>query len=116
MKKKHKSHPDKRVAYQEFGQNSSPIALERGQKDLPPKQQSLRVQSTRKGRKGKTVTIISGFQSSSATLGSLLKQLKNHCGSGGTLKENILEIQGDHKEKICQFLQKLGYKTKISGN
>ena len=115
MNKKRKSTPNKGIAYQEFGQTTQPMALERGQPDLPPNQQNLRVQSTRKGRKGKTVTIISGFQSNLSTLGSLLKQLKSHCGSGGTLKENTLEIQGDHREKICQFLQKSGYKAKISG-
>ncbi len=115
MSKKRKSSSNQRIAYQEFGEASQPAALERGKPDLPPNQQNLRVQSTRKGRKGKTVTIIEGFQSTSETLTTLLKQLKSHCGSGGTFKDNTLEIQGDHKEKICQFLQKLGYKAKISG-
>jgi translation initiation factor 1 len=45
----------------------------------------------------------------------LLKQLKNQCGTGGTLKENEIEIQGDHKQKILEILLKLGYKAKISG-
>jgi len=73
------------------------------------------VQTTRSGRKGKTVTVISGFQSKPETLGKLLKQLKTQCGSGGTLKDNNIEIQGDCKEKILQILLKLGYKAKISG-
>lgn len=104
---------EKRV-YQEFGNDNSP-ALERGTPDLPPQQQNLRVQATRSGRKGKTVTIINGFQSSSETLTTLLKQLKAQCGTGGTLKENEIEIQGDHKQKIWEILIKLGYKAKISG-
>ncbi|MGB3692837.1 MAG: translation initiation factor [Spirulinaceae cyanobacterium] len=115
MSKKRKSSSHQRIAYQEFGEASQPEALERGQPDLHPNQQNLQVQSTRKGRKGKTVTVISGFQSKLETLSPLLKQIKSYCGSGGTLKDNTLEIQGDHKEKICQFLQKLGYKAKISG-
>ena len=61
------------------------------------------------------MTIITGFQSSAETLGKLLKQLKTQCGSGGTVKENSLEIQGDHRDKLLQLLTQLGYKAKISG-
>ncbi|NEP12972.1 MAG: translation initiation factor [Symploca sp. SIO2C1] len=104
-----------RIAYQEFGSNSNPAAVERAVQELPPHQQNLRLQASRKGRKGKTVTIITGFQSQPETLSKLLKQLKSHCGSGGTVKENTLEIQGDHTQKLVQFLTKLGYKVKISG-
>jgi len=104
-----------RVIYQEFGNTPANPATERAQSDLPPQQQNLRVQASRAGRKGKTVTTITGFQSSSAPLTQLLKNLKNHCGSGGTLKENSLEIQGDHRQKILDYLVKLGYKAKIIG-
>jgi translation initiation factor 1 len=48
-------------------------------------------------------------------LAKLLKQLKTQCGSGGTVKENSLEIQGDHRDKLLQLLTQLGYKAKISG-
>ncbi|NEP58562.1 MAG: translation initiation factor [Symploca sp. SIO2G7] len=104
-----------RLVYQEFGSNSNPAAVERAVQELPPHQQNLRLQASRKGRKGKTVTIITGFQAQPETLTKLLKQLKSHCGSGGTIKENTLEIQGDHTEKLMQILTKLGYKVKISG-
>ncbi|NET58148.1 MAG: translation initiation factor [Symploca sp. SIO2E6] len=104
-----------RLVYQEFGSNSNPDAVERAVQELPPNEQNLRLQASRKGRKGKTVTMITGFQCQPATLTKLLKQLKSHCGSGGTVKENTLEIQGDHTEKLLQFLTKLGYKVKISG-
>ena len=103
-----------RIAYQEFGTNNSQ-ALERGVPDLPPSQQDLRIQATRAGRKGKTVTIITGFKHNSETLAKLLKKLKSHCGSGGTVKDNTLEIQGDHKQKLLEALTKLGYKAKVSG-
>jgi translation initiation factor 1 len=105
----------KRIAYQEFGQSSADAAFERAVPDLPPQKQDLRIQSSRSGRKGKTVTIISGFQHSPDTLEKLLKQLKTHCGSGGTLKDQTLEIQGDHRPKLLELLTQLGYKAKISG-
>jgi len=104
-----------RVVYSEFGNADTTDALKRAVPDLPPNQQSLRVEASRAGRKGKTVTIIRGFQASQETLAELLKTLKSHCGAGGTLKENELELQGDHKQKIVEFLLKLGYKAKGSG-
>ncbi|MBE9129871.1 MULTISPECIES: translation initiation factor [unclassified Coleofasciculus] len=104
-----------RAAYREFGSDSNPAALERGVQELPPNQQNLKVQASRKGRKGKTVTVITGFQSSSETLTQLLKQLKTQCGSGGTVKDDTIEIQGDHVQKLVQILTKLGYKAKVSG-
>ena len=104
-----------RITYQEFGNPDNSQALERAVPELPPNQQNLRVQTSKSGRKGKTVTVISGFQSRPETLEKLLKQLKTQCGSGGTMKENTLEIQGDNKQKILQVLIELGYKAKISG-
>jgi translation initiation factor 1 len=106
---------NKKIAYQEFGNFDNSEALVRGVPDLPPNQQDLRVQSTRTGRKGKTVTVITGFMSKPETLSQILKQLKAQCGSGGTVKENAIEIQGDCKQKILEILLKLGYKAKISG-
>ena len=103
-----------RVIYQEFG-SSNQAALKRAVPNLPPEQQDLRIQASRKGRKGKTVTVITGFQSQPEALAKLLKQLKSQCGSGGTVKENALEIQGDHAQKLKQILSQIGYKTKISG-
>jgi translation initiation factor 1 len=105
----------KRVVYQEFGSSTNPAATERAVQELPANQQDLRVQASRKGRKGKTVTVISGFQSTPETLAKLLKQLKSQCGSGGTVKDNTLEIQGDHAQKLVQLLIQMGYKAKISG-
>jgi translation initiation factor 1 len=104
-----------RVVYSEFGPPDQSEALERGTPDLPPNQQNVRVQASRAGRKGKTVTVITGFQTKPETLNALLKQLKTQCGTGGTVKEETIEIQGDHKQKILQILLQLGYKAKISG-
>ncbi|GAX44386.1 hypothetical protein NIES4075_54040 [Tolypothrix sp. NIES-4075] len=109
-----KGNSDKRFVYQEFGNDNS-AALERPTQELPPQQQNVRVQATRSGRKGKTVTVITGFQAKPETLADLVKQLKSQCGTGGTVKDNDIEIQGDHKQKILEILIKLGYKAKISG-
>lgn len=112
MAAKRKSNNKSRMAYQEFGTSDNSAAMARATPDLPPHKQNLKVQTTRAGRKGKTVTVISGFQHQPETLAKLLKQLKAQCGSGGTVKEQNLEIQGDHRQKLVEILTKLGYKVK----
>ena len=102
------------IAYQEFGARPNP-ATARPVTELPPQQQNIRIQASRKGRKGKTVTVIDGFQLLPETLATLLKQVKTQCGTGGTIKENTIEIQGDRREQVLQILTQLGYKAKISG-
>lgn len=102
-----------RKVYSEFGENAE--AIERPVTELPPQQQQIRIQASRKGRGGKTVTVVSGFQLKPETLKALLKQLKNQCGTGGTLKEETIEIQGDRTQQLLEILTKLGYKAKISG-
>jgi translation initiation factor 1 len=104
-----------RVVYSEFGAPDNAAAMARGVPDLPPNQQNLRIQASRKGRKGKTVTVISGLQAKPETQVELLKKLKTQCGSGGTVREDTLEIQGDHAQKLLEILIGLGYKAKISG-
>ncbi|CAN5688244.1 translation initiation factor Sui1 [soil metagenome] len=114
MTKKHTGHQaTDRVVYSEFGTASA--ATERAVPDLPPGQQDLRVQVSRKGRKGKSVTIISGFTHRPETIEALAKQLKAQCGSGGTVRENTVEIQGEHAAKLVSLLIDKGYKAKISG-
>ncbi|NJR65110.1 MAG: translation initiation factor [Leptolyngbyaceae cyanobacterium CRU_2_3] len=105
----------KRVVYSEFGNSSNSDAVERPIPELPPNQQNVRVQASRKGRGGKTVTVITGFQAKPETLTALLKQLKAQCGAGGTVRENEIEIQGDHAQKLVQLLVQMGYKAKVSG-
>lgn len=103
-----------RVVYREFGAPEEGDADHKGV-DLPPQQQNIRVQATRRGRGGKTVTEVTGFQTTPENLAKLTKQLKNQCGAGGTAKDQAIEIQGDCAQKICQILVSLGYKAKISG-
>ncbi|MEL6247017.1 MAG: translation initiation factor [Cyanobacteria bacterium J06626_23] len=102
-----------RTVYSEFGNNSP--ATQRAVPDLPPNQQDLRIQVSRKGRKGKSVTIVTGLQHKPETLTKLAKDLKAQCGSGGTVKDNTIEIQGEHGPKLVELLTKKGYKAKISG-
>ncbi|MFE4106308.1 translation initiation factor [Almyronema epifaneia] len=103
-----------RVVYSEFGASGS-AAFERAIPEQPPHQQAIKVEASRKGRKGKTVTVISGFQLKPETLNALAKELKALCGSGGTVKDNTIEIQGDHAPKLVAALVAKGYKAKRSG-
>jgi len=86
---------------------------------LPPAQQDLRVRRETKGRKGKVVTVISGFVLTEKDLKKQAKNLKNLCGAGGTAKNEessqIIEIQGDHRERLAEVLQTQGYKVKLAG-
>ena len=103
-----------RVVYREFGAPEEDDSDQQAT-DLSPSQQNVRIQVTRRGRGGKTVTEVTGFQTTIDTLAKLTKQLKNQCGTGGTAKEQAIEIQGDFSQKILQILIGLGYKAKISG-
>lgn len=76
---------------------------------LPAKQQPLRIRLDTKHRAGKAVTLITGFVGTTEDLESLGKQLKNHCGSGGAAKDGEIIVQGDHRDKVLQWLLKNGY-------
>ena len=82
---------------------------------LPPSQQTAFIQRTSKGRSGKVVTLVKNLYLSPDDHKALTKHLKQTCGSGGTLKDDVIEIQGDHRETIAAALQHLGYKTKMAG-
>jgi translation initiation factor 1 len=68
-----------------------------------------------KGRGGKTVCVVDGLALNDAELKSLLKTLKGKLGTGGAVKSGCLEIQGDHRDKLLQLLEKEGYKAKFAG-
>ena len=75
----------------------------------------VRVERTRAGRGGKTVTIITGLMLENNQLRPLLKKLKSSCGTGGSLKGDSIELQGDHVNSVLQFLEKKGYRPKQKG-
>ncbi|MCX5934174.1 MAG: stress response translation initiation inhibitor YciH, partial [Pseudanabaena sp. LacPavin_0818_WC45_MAG_42_6] len=83
-----------RVVYREFGTPEEDDS-EQKEIDLPPQQQNPRIQVTCRGKGGKTVTEVTGFQTTTENLAKLTKQLKNQCGTGGTCKGQAIEIQGD---------------------
>ena len=68
-----------------------------------------------KGRKGSGVCLITGVPLGTEELKKLAKELKKRCGSGGTIKDGVIEIQGDHREVLVDALVKLGFKAKSAG-
>ena len=75
----------------------------------------VRVSHETKGRKGKGVTVIKGLALDAAALAAVGKQLKTACGSGGTVKDGVIEIQGDHRELVIAALVKQGHTVKRAG-
>ena len=75
----------------------------------------MRVSHETKGRKGKGVTIVRGLGLDSDALASIAKQLKTACGSGGTVKDGAVEIQGDHRDLVIAALVRQGRTVKRAG-
>lgn len=96
---------------QEYTYNES---NETANETLPPEKQNLRIQLSTKQRKGKTVTLITGFVGSDADLKLLEKELKSKCATGGSSKDGEIIIQGDKREQVTAFLKSKAYKVKGS--
>jgi translation initiation factor 1 len=80
-----------------------------------PRDGVVRLFRDRGGRNGKTVTVIRGLPERGPALEARLSEMKRLCGAGGTLKEGVVEIQGDHRERLAERLRALGYTVKIAG-
>jgi translation initiation factor 1 len=101
--------------WQEFSRGANLQRPEAAAPPVPKAQQRVRVQRTRAGKGGKTVTLISGLEAGEAELKTLLKQLKAGAGTGGTVKEGGIELQGDQVEIALATLEKAGYRPKQAG-
>ena len=102
-------------------QSSSPLVYSTDPNYLPPielngvvtltaEEQPLKILLETKQRAGKTVTIVLGFVGTEEAMNTLGKALKNNCGTGGSVKDGEIIIQGDHRQKIFQYLKAKGYK------
>lgn len=75
----------------------------------------LRITKQTKGRKGKGVILVEGLETTPQELKKLAQTLKKKCGTGGAVKDDIIEIQGDDREKVKTVLESLGYRCKLAG-
>lgn len=82
---------------------------------LPPTDGIVRVSRETKGRGGKGVTLVKGVPLTGDALTALGKQLKTACGSGGTVKDGVIEVQGDHCERVIELLKSQGHVVKRAG-
>lgn len=101
-----------RLVYSTDGGRVNP---EKQQQAHEPGDGVVRIRRETSGRKGKGVTTATGFDLEDRELNALAKKLKQLCGSGGSVKNRVIEIQGDHREKIKSALEKLGFAVKFSG-
>lgn len=109
MSKKHKGRADGLVystseSYYNDYQEESYAAV-----TLPKEKQKLRVKLDTKQRAGKVVTLVEGFSGTEEDLEALGKQLKTKCGTGGSVKDGLIMIQGDYREKVLAWLKDWGY-------
>jgi len=81
----------------------------------PPGDGTVRVARQTKGRKGAGVSLVTGVPLGGEELKGLARELKQKCGSGGTVKDGVIEIQGDHRDLLVELLLKKGYKAKKAG-
>ncbi|MDP3170372.1 MAG: translation initiation factor Sui1 [Polaromonas sp.] len=84
-------------------------------KTAPPSDGIVRVSRETKGRGGKSVTVVKGVPLAEPALVQLGKQLKAACGSGGTVKDGVIEVQGDHLVNLIELLKKQGFTVKQAG-
>lgn len=98
-----------------FSTDQGRIRDEKTPQSTPKTDGIIRISRETKGRKGSGVVLISGFDLDDKELKALSKKLKQACGSGGTLKDRVIEIQGDHRQTLKETLEKQGFKVKLVG-
>lgn len=113
MKKKKDTGSNKRIVYS-TNPDFKPEEENAGEFEVPASEQTLYV-SLQRLKGDKTATIIQNFEGTDAALETLGRQLKSMCGVGGTVKDGIILIQGEQREKVIGILSDLGFKTKRKG-
>ncbi len=108
MSKKHSARPDG-LAYSTNKDFFNDFPAEEPAETLPKNQQKLRIKLDTKQRAGKVVTLVDGFIGTNDDMEALGKQLKTKCGTGGSVKDGFIIIQGDYKDKIITWLKDWGY-------
>ena len=95
--------------------SAPPRKQEPSRKPDLPRDGVVRISRDRKQRGGKVVTVIHGVQAPPDALEALGVELKRLCGSGGTVKDGVIEVQGDHRERVAAHLTRAGYRVKLAG-
>ena len=98
-----------------YSTDSGRIKEEKPSNDVDKGDGIVRIRHETKGRNGKGVTTISGLSLAETELKALAKNLKQLCGTGGTSKDGIIEIQGDQRDKLKTALEAKGYTVKLAG-
>jgi translation initiation factor 1 len=96
-------------------QNKKQQSQQKQQQNQPKADGIARLRRETKGRGGKTMTTIDGLRLGPAELKELGTELKRLCGTGGSVKDGIIEIQGDHRDRLAAELEKRGFKAKLAG-
>lgn len=91
------------------------IKPEKEASTIPEGDGIVRIRRETSGRKGKGVSTVSGVPLDAAKLKALAKKLKQLCGTGGSVKDGVIEIQGDHRETLKTELEKQGFTVKLAG-
>ena len=99
----------------ECGKPASACGCRKKKTKAGPDDGIVRIRRETKGRGGKTVTSVSGVPLDAPALKNLAKALKSRCGTGGSVKDGVIEIQGDHRETLVQEMKKQGYTVKLAG-
>ena len=107
-----KNQADQRGFVYSTDPNFSYVSESQEAETLPNAAQRLSIRLDTKQRAGKAVTLVEGFVGTVADAEELGKKLKTHCGTGGSVKDQIMLVQGDHREKLRMHLTKLGYMVK----
>ena len=98
----------------ECGRPAAQCACAR-KRDAPKQDGTVRISRQTKGRKGKGVSCVTGLPLAPDKLEALARTLKQRCGAGGTVRDGVIEIQGDHRETLARELKDLGYAVKLAG-